>query len=146
MSFKQFLIKRMILFFMLTTFISVAICVLGLAFDREAVFGYEAYLSPLLFAGACIVPTFVTYSQRELTVRELLPRMVLEWALIEAVVLGIAVYSDAIDTADPAIVGVLALAVTIVYLLACAVEWLRESAEARQMNQDLRKIQEQFSE
>ena len=146
MSFKQFMINKLTQFFMLTTFISVAICIIGLKFDKGTVFGYEAYLSPLIFAGACIVPTLVTYSKKELSIKELIPRMVLEFILIEAVVLGIAVSSPEIDTTRPEVVVALLFSVLIVYLLVCLVEWLKESAEAKQMNEDLLRIQKRYGE
>ena len=144
MSFKQFMIKKLFQFFMLTTLISIAICVMGLTFDKEALFGYEAYLSPVIFAGACIVPTFATYSKKELSIRKLIPRMVLEFFLIEGVVLGIAALSPDIHTEKTGVTEVLALSVLIIYLLVCLLEWVRESAEARQMNEDLMKIQKLY--
>ena len=103
-------------------------------------------MSPLIFAGACIVPTLVTYSKRELSVKELIPRMVIEFILIEAVVLGIAVMSPGIDTARPVVVVVLSISVFLVYLLVCLIEWLKEMVEAKRMNKDLLKIQKMYEE
>lgn len=145
MSFKQFLIKKLLLFFMLTTLISLATCILGLLYDKEALFGYEAFLSPPIFAAACTVPTFVTYSRKELRVKELLPRMVLEFLLIEAVVIGIAYSSPWIDTAEPSVVLSLAVSVLIIYILVCLMEWMRQSVEAKEMNQNLQRLQESVS-
>ncbi len=146
MSFKQFLIKKLFQFFMLTTFITVAIWVLGSMYDKEALFGYEAYLSPLLFAGACIVPTLVTFSTKELSIKKLIPRMVLEVILIEAVVLGIALLSPDINTEKPAVIVVLSISVLIIYALVCLMEWIKESIEAKQMNQDLLKLQKLYDD
>ena len=136
MGFRQFLINKLILFFMLTTLITLAMSVIGSAFDSEARFGYDALLSPLVFAGCCVLPTFVTYSRRELTIRELLPRMVLELLLIEAVVLGLILTSPVVDTTGPA-VPVVAGSVLVIYALVYLFDWLRESAEAKRMNEDL---------
>lgn len=141
MNFRQFIINRAIQFFMLTTLISAAICVLGLIYDNEARFGYDAFLSPLIFAAACTAPTLVTYSKRELTAKELLPRMVLEFLLIEAVVIAIAYFSPRINTTKPSVVISLAISVFIIYILICFFEWIKETVEAKQMNQYLQIIQ-----
>ena len=146
MDFKQFIMNKVTLFFMLTTLISIAMYILGSAFDGNARFGYEAYLSPLIFAGACILPSFATYSTRELRVKEMIARMALECILIEAVVLGIAFASPTIDTGRVSVVLALAGSVLIIYLAASLFDWLRESAEAKRMTNDLIKFQKMHQE
>ena len=141
MGFKQFFINKLTLFFMLTTLITIAVSVLGSALDADARFGYDAFLSPLVFAGCCVLPSFVTYSKRGLKPKEMIPRMVLEFLLIEAVVLGLAAASPAIDTGRSSVVLALAGSVLVIYLLACLFEWLKDSAEAKKMNEDLLKFQ-----
>ena len=142
MGFKQFLIRKLTLFFTLTTLITVAISVIGSTFDAEASFGYNAMLTPLRFAAYCMLPTLVTYSRRELTPRELMVRMALEFLLIEAVVLSIAFMSPAIDTGRSSVVLVIAGSVLVIYLMARLLSWLRDSAEAKKMNADLLRFQQ----
>ena len=72
MSFKQFFIEKLSLFFMLTTLITIAIFVIGSAFDADARFGYAAMMTPLRYAACCVLPTFATYSRRELKKKELI--------------------------------------------------------------------------
>ena len=144
MSMKQFIMRKLFQFFLLSSLISAAICILGLIYDKEAQFGYEVFLSPFIFASACILPTFVTYSGRELLLKELLPRKVLEFLLIEAMVLGIAHLSPGIDTGKPSVVLSLAASVLVIYVLVCLLEWLREAAEAKEMNQSLQKLQQRY--
>ena len=71
MEFKKFLIEKMTLFFMLSTLITAAVSLIGSAYDTEALFGYDALLAPLRYAALCILPTFVTWSKHELSLREL---------------------------------------------------------------------------
>ena len=141
MRLKQFFINKMILFFMLTTLITIAIFLIGSAFDGDARFGYDAMLSPIVFAGSCVLPTLVTYSKRELKPKEMLSRMVLEFFLIEAVVLGLAFASPAIDTSRKSVVLAIAGSVLVIYFMACFFSWLKESAEAKGMNEDLIQFQ-----
>ena len=142
MSFKQFFIEKLSLFFMLTTLITIAIFVIGSAFDAEARFGYAAMMTPLRYAACCVLPTFVTYSRRELKKKELIARMALELVLIEAVMLFFAFSSPVIDTTRISVVLVIAGSVLIIYVMARLFSWLRESAEARVLNEDLRRFRQ----
>ncbi len=141
MNLKQFLIRKLMLFFTLSTLITVAICILGTSFDPSARFGYEGFLSPLIYAGACVIPSLVTWSKRELTPRELLLRELLQFLLTEAVVLGLAFWSTAIDTSRPAVVMGIAGSVLVIYLLVFLISWAVNSAEARETDRELQEFQ-----
>lgn len=141
MSLKQFLIKKLGLFFVLTTFITVAVYLLGSHFDPEAQLGYDALLSPLFYAGCCVLPSLVTWSRRELKPRELIVREVLQFLLTEAVMLALAFRSPAIDTSRPVVVLGIAGSVLVIYLLVFLLSWLVNSAQARQVNEELQAFQ-----
>ena len=141
MNLKQFLLRKLMLFFTLSTLITVAMVILGTIFDSEARFGYDGLLSPLIFAGACVLPSLVTWSKRELKPKELLLRELLQFLLTEAVVLGLAFRSDVIDTSRPAVVLGIAGSVLVIYLLVFLISWAANSAEAREADRELQKFQ-----
>ena len=141
MTLRQFLIRKLMLFFTLSTLITVAIYLLGVTLDPDARFGYESFLSPLLYAGCCVLPSLVTWSKRELKARELLVRELAQFLLTEAVVLALAFRSRIIDTSRPAVVLSLAGSVLVIYLLVFLLSWLTNSAQARQVNRDLQTFQ-----
>ena len=141
MSIKQFIVRKLGLFFMLSTLITVAIYLLGSHFDGEARFGYDALLSPLTYAGCCVLPGFVTFSRREPKPRELLLRRALRFVLTEAVVLFLAFRSRTIDTSRPAVLLGIAGSVLVIYLLVFLFSWLVNSAQAKQVNQELQAFQ-----
>ena len=143
MDLKQFFLQKLSLFFMLTTLITVAICVLGLSLDADARFGYDELLTPVRLAALCVVPTFVTFSRSELSPKKMKMRMTLELLLIEAVVLGIAFNSPAIDTSQVAVVFAIGGSVLVIYVLTRLLTWLHDSAEARRMNAELVRFQQQ---
>ena len=126
---------------MLTTLITVAIYLLGSLYDGQARFGYEAFLSPLFYAGCCVLPSLVTWSRRELSPREWILREALQFLLTEAVMLVIAFRSPAIDTSRPAVVLGIAGSVLVIYLLVFLFSWLVNSARAKQVNAELREFQ-----
>lgn len=137
MEFKKFLIEKLTLFFMLSTMITAAVYLIGSAYDRDALFGYDALLSPMRYAALCILPTFVTWSRRELSMRELLFRKALMLVLVEGVILYIAFTSPVIDTGRMQVVLTLMGSVLVIFLLVNLFLWLRDLAEAGRMNQDL---------
>lgn len=141
MSFKQFFIHKLSLFFMLTTLITVAVSVIGSAFDANARFGYADMLTPLRYAACCVIPTFVTYSKRELKPEEMKARMVLELILIEAVILGFAFASSEIDTGRVSVVLAIGGSVLAIYVMARLFSWLRDASEAKKMNTELIRFQ-----
>ena len=141
MEFKRFLIHKLGLFFMLSTLITLAVSLLGTAFDSGARFGYDTLLTPIKYAALCLLPTFVTWSRRELSLKALLLRKALMLILVEAEILLIAFTSPAIDTGRPLVVLSLAGSVLLIFVLANFLIWLRESAEARLMNLDLARFQ-----
>ncbi len=141
MTLKQFLIRKLTLFFTLSALITVAVYILGTAFDPDASIGYEGLLSPLFYAACCVLPSLVTWSKRELKPRELMVREVLQFLLTEAVMLVLAYRSPAIDTSRPAVVLGIAGSVLVIYVLVFLLSWLVNSAQAKQVNEDLLEFQ-----
>lgn len=142
MEFKRFLVNKLILFFMLSTLITVAVSLIGSAYDSGARFGYDALLTPIEYAALCLLPTLVTWSRRELSVKELLLRKALMLVLLEAVILFIAFTSAAIDTGSKQVVFTIAGSVLVIFVLVNLFTWLQESAEAKKMNLDLARFQQ----
>ena len=141
MNLKQFLLRKLMLFFTLSTLITVAIYILGASLDPAARFGYTGFLSPLIYAGACVIPSLVTWSKRELKPRELLLRELLQFLLTEVVVLSLAFRSDVIDTSRSAVVLGIAGSVLVIYLLVFLISWAANSAEARETDRELQEFQ-----
>ena len=142
MELKRFLVNKLILFFALSTLITVAVSLIGSAFDPDAGLGYDALLSPIRYAALCMLPTLVTYSRRELSPGQMLLRKALMLVLIEAAVLYIAFTSPAIDTGSAAAVLAIAGSVLVIFAAAQFFLWLKDSTEAKKMNRELAKFQE----
>ena len=142
MEFKRFLVNKLVLFFVLSTLITVAVSLIGSKFDSGASLGYDALLVPIKYAALCLLPTLATWSRRELSTGELLLRKVLVLLLLEAEILLLAFRSPAIDTERPSVVLALAGSVLVIFVLVHLFTWLRESAEAKKMNADLEKFQQ----
>ena len=141
MEFKKFLFNKLLLFFLLSTLITVTISLMGSAFDGEARLTYGDMLAPLQYAALCMLPTLVTWSRKELSPKQMLLRKGLMLVLIEAVVLFLAFTSSKIDTDRLSVVLTLAGSVLVIFVLAHLFLWLKDSAEAKRMNRDLEQFQ-----
>ena len=140
MELKRFLVNRLILFFILSTLIAVAVSLIGSAFDADASLSYGSLLMPMEYAALCLLPTLVTYSRRELSPKAMLLRKALMLLLLEGVILFIAFTSPGIDTGSAEVVLTVAGSVLAIFVLANLLLWLKDSAEAKTMNRDLERF------
>ena len=140
MELKRFLVNRLILFFILSTLIAVAVSLIGSAFDADASLSYGSLLMPMEYAALCMLPTLVTFSRRELSPKALLLRKAWMLLLLEAVILFIAFTSPGIDTGSAGVVLTIAGSVLVIFVLANFLLWLKDSAEAKTLNRDLEKF------
>ncbi|MGX8774393.1 MAG: hypothetical protein ACSW8G_04975 [Bacillota bacterium] len=141
MELKRFLIDMLILFFMLSTLITVAISLSGSVFDGGARFGYGAMLVPLEYAALCTLPMLVMWSKKELTPKQVIVRKAIMLLLVEAVIMICAFTSSVIDTGRPAVVFALIGIVFVIFVLSNIFSWLKDSVAARGMNRDLANFQ-----
>ena len=143
MEFKRFLINKLILFFVLSTLITVAVSLIGSAFGPDTRLGYVAMLTPIRYAALCMLPTLVTYSRRELSAKALLIRKALMLVLLEGVMLLIAFTSPVIDTDKPSVVLVIMGSVLVIFVLVNLFMWLKDSSEAKKLNRELENFKKQ---
>lgn len=146
MEFKRFLVNKLILFFALSTLITVAVALTGSAFDSEAHLRYIDLLTPIKYAALCMLPTLVSWSKRELSPKALLFRKALMLVLIEAVMLVIAFTSPVIDTTRTEVVFVYAGSVLLIFVAVNLFLWLKNAAEAKKLNGELARFQAQHGE
>ena len=140
MSFKAFLKRCLLEYFIITTCVTAAIGVLGLSLEPEARFGYEAYFSPLIFGAISLIPSLVTYSSKELSLPQTLIRKVLHVIVLEAMLITFGFWAGIlIGTADTIF---FALTVFIVYLLVNFINWKLDKKTAGEINTMLKSLQE----
>jgi len=139
MSIKAFLKRCLMEYFIITTCITAAIAILGQALDPTARFGYEGYLSPLIFGFLSLVPSFVTYSRRELSFRQALVRKVFHVITLEAMLIVFGFWTGILH--NPAEASFFGLAVFIVYIAVNLISWLLDKKEASELNRTLKSLQ-----
>ena len=78
MNLKHKFYQAIKLYFMLVTFISILLMILGLAFDSERTFSYSVFLSPLIYAAVGVLPVFLPGHDKELSVKMLILKKIIE--------------------------------------------------------------------
>lgn len=141
MSLREALYQAARTYCVLVTLITVAILVLGTAFDAGAVFSYDAFLSPLVFALVGAAPEMVMVSRGELSRRGYVCRRVAQFVLVEAGVLALAAASPAIASDRVEVAASLAIAVAVIYVVTCACTYLSDRHAAKRMTEELARFQ-----
>ena len=141
MTFKEFIIPKIQLFFFLVTMIFFAQMVLGNAIEPQRVLYYSDFKSTFIMAGLCMLPSVVTYSKKELTFKGMIIREVIQFGLVEAIMLTLTI--TGIEDSPQKLLGVIAIAVAtaIIYTLAILIEWYRQYIESKKLTKLLKDFQ-----
>ncbi|MBQ5544855.1 MAG: hypothetical protein IIU00_04180 [Clostridia bacterium] len=143
MSFKEFLISRVKLFFFLLPLTVTAFIVITLFFAPKMKLTYDILIPPLQLCIVGVLLSFVMYFRKQPTFRQYLLRLFLQLVLIQALFMWW--LSPAEDTAIPAVSHHLIINGTIfvIYALGVLMVWLQRNRQSRQMTEQLKKLQRQ---
>ncbi len=139
MSFRAFLKRCLLEYFIITTCVTAAMATLGLTLDPTARFGYEAFFSPLIFGLVSLIPSLVTYSPKELPLRETLIRKALHFTVLEATLIAFGFWTKLLHGLADA--SGFALSILIVDLAVNLIGWWLGSKEAGEINELLKSFQ-----
>ena len=139
---KEYLIRAFRLYTLLVTLITVLMIILGSLLDRDRVFSYDAFISPLLYALIGTAATAVTWTAKELSIRKLIIRKAIALLLIEGAILFVALKSDTIPTEKNWVVPCLLAGVFAVYVLSHIILYFIDRREAEKISADLARYQE----
>lgn len=139
MSKKEFMGQVFISFFVVVTCINLGMAFMGMIYAPDTRFGYEALLFPVFYGFLGILPSAVLYSRKELTVKQMLLRKIIQLILIEAIMVGIVFSLGGTDfnTLLPFMVMVLA-----VCLAAEGILWLAADKKVKKLNAQLKRFQD----
>ncbi|SEP55247.1 DUF3021 family protein [Butyrivibrio sp. TB] len=129
-------------FFITVTLINLAMLILGKLLEPEQVFGYEAFMYPLIYGLIGTIPSIVIRDKKELSVKQELIRKVMNMLLIIVLMLafmfgGREITSELIAAA----VGV-AISIVIIFVLVNLIIWWFDLKTAKDMTEDLLMYQE----
>ncbi|MDD7642888.1 MAG: hypothetical protein PUK75_10525 [bacterium] len=141
---KELLSKMFRNYFVLVTLINIVIFVSGSIARPDARFGYSVFIMPLIYAFAGILPQAVMYSKRELSIKEVLIRKLIQLLLIELLVNGIILGEDVLRPENTDVLKTISVCVVLVYVFANIISWVLDSASARTLTRELAEFQEKY--
>lgn len=140
MDFKTFFVKKIMMsFFISVACICAAMALIGMIFERDTRFGYDAFLSPLIFGAVASLPLLVKYSRNELSLKQTVVRNVIHFLLLEAAILSILYFGGALTDISLAIS--LGISILIIDLTVNLVLWVNDKRTAKEFNNALRILQ-----
>ena len=141
MTFKEFILSRIQVFFFLVTMILLTQVVLGNIIEPDRVLYYKDFIGTFVMAGLCMLPTIVTYSKKELSLKQMIVRHIIQLVLIEGIMLTLAVMGIEPSPQKLLSVVLIAVATAIIYALAILIMWHRQYLESKKLTELLKKIQ-----
>lgn len=132
----------MMSFFVSVTCICAAMALVGMVFEPDARFGYEALLSPLIFGAVASIPSLVQYSKKDLSLRQTAIRNVLHFLLLEAVILSILYFLGLLTSVSMAVS--LGISIFVIDLTVNLVMWINDKRTAKEFNYALKKLQDDY--
>ncbi|NLV47703.1 MAG: DUF3021 family protein [Clostridiaceae bacterium] len=143
MSFRTYLIKKVMMsFFVSVACICAAMALIGLSYESEARFGYEAFLSPLLFGAAASLPLLVKYSRKELSLKQAIIRNIIHFILLEVLLLSLLFAAGLIT--DVSMTVSLGFTIFVIDITVYLVLWISDTRTARAFNKALQEMQKQI--
>ena len=134
---KELIVDMINTYFMLTTMILAVMMLLGSYFMPEVRFGYEEFEAPLTYAAWGTLPSIVMYSKKELTIKQMLIRKVIQFVLIEVIVISVALPTESLKSGNGELVISLVVCVFLIYVLTHGIEWYQDSVTAKKMTEEL---------
>ena len=141
MTKKEFMYQIVRMFFVLVTLINIAMFIFGKMLQPNTTFGYRALILPVIYAVAGVLPMIVMYSDRELTVKEVIVRKIIQFLLIEMSIIFIIFGKDFMFSEHRQLLFAIALCIFIVFVFANIISWEMDRVVARRMTEKLISLQ-----
>lgn len=129
-------------FFITVTLINLAMLILGKLLEPEQVFGYEAFMYPLIYGLIGTIPSIVIRDKKELSVKQELIRKVMNMLLIIVLMLAFMFGGREITSELVAAAEGVAISIVIIFVLVNLIIWWLDLKTAKDMTEDLLKYQE----
>ena len=112
----------------------------------EVTFGYEAFSIPLIYAAYGTLPNIVMYAKKELTMKQMLVRKIIQLILVEVIVISVALPTELLKSGNTVLVISLVGCVFVIYVLTHVIEWYQDSVTAKKMTEELVIFQKKYEQ
>lgn len=137
MSVKDFAKQQLLDFFIITTCVNFVIYILGNMYDNGAQFSYDILLTPPIFGLFGTLPSWILYSRRELSTRQMIIRKILQLVCLEILLILLNFGKNRLTGDNLGAIISFAVSVLVVVLCVNFVNWLLNARQAKLLMQDL---------
>ena len=141
MSIKEYGKSMLQDFFVITTFVNIVMFVLGSIYRSEVTFSYEILLLPPLYGFLGTIPSWILYSKKELSTRQIVVRKILQVMVLELILILVIFGGESMSKEDIPEITALAISVFLVYVLVSIVSWLLDVRTAKAVMKELSEYQ-----
>lgn len=141
MSIKEYGKTMLQDFFVITTFVNIVMFVLGSIYRPGVTFSYEILLFPPLYGFLGTIPSWILYSKKELSTRQLLARKILQVIVLELILVLAIFGGENLSKENIPVITALAISVFLVYVLVNIVSWLLDVRTAKAVMKELSEYQ-----
>lgn len=128
-------------FFIIVTLVNIAIFICGIVLAPDEKLGYTAFIVPVIDGILGVIPGLVMYSKRELSVKQMILRDIIQLISIELIILVFSFGFAPITSASiPRIFAVIG-SVAFVYVGVVVIMYLLDFRTAKKMTDELKAFQ-----
>ncbi|MCR5803187.1 MAG: hypothetical protein K6G47_02905 [Clostridia bacterium] len=138
---KEHIKDNLMDFFIIVTLVNVAIFIVGIVMAPEERFGYTAFIVPVIDGILGIIPGLVMYSKRELTVKQMIVRNIIQLISIELIIVFFTFGFSGISLDNISRLIAVVGSVAFVFVGVIIFRFILDSRTARKMTDDLKVFQ-----
>ncbi len=138
---KEHIKDNLMDFFIIVTLVNVAIFICGIVLAPEEQLGYTAFIVPVIDGILGIIPGLVMYSKRELTVKQMIVRNIIQLISIELIIVFFTFGFSGISFDDISRLIAVVGSVAFVFVGVIIFRFILDSRTARKMTDDLKVFQ-----
>lgn len=142
---KEHIKDNLMNFFIIVTLVNIVIFVCGTIMAPDQNLTYEAFLVPIIDGLLGIIPGLVMYSKRELTLKQMIIRELIQLMSIELIILFFTFGFSGFNIEKLGMVFVVAVSVAVVYIFVTLIRFFLDSRSAKKMTDDLKAFQKSLS-
>ena len=132
-------------FFIIVTLVNIAIFISGMILAPDEKLSYAVFIVPVIDGILGVIPGLIMYSKRELTVKQIIVRDIIQVISIELIMLLFSFGFSKFESADvPRLIAVIG-SVALVYVGVVAIMYALDFRTAKKMTDDLKAFQKSKS-
>lgn len=142
---KEHIKDNLINFFIIVTMVNIVIFICGSLFAPDQNITYAAFIVPIIDGILGSIPGLIMYSKRELTVKQMIIREVIQFFMVEIIILLFSFGFSGFRSENLNMMAIVALSVAAVYISVWVIRFFLDSRKAKKMTDDLKMFQKSLS-